>query len=255
MKTKVTVILAILLACASSFSGCSEVVGTTPRRDGKVVMVLFDVSDTTLDEATRRAYLKDFRRIVDKVGPGDVVVADLISADPLSTSSFPINEEVPLFDPLSDNKLIYEKRVSGLRKGLLEKAEELLFANRGSVKRTKIIDSLQLAARVFETYKRDKKFLVLFSDMVEESDRYNFQRQPLTDASTKDIVQAEKRAGRLPNLAAAKVYVVGAAAGEGPAASSQRFNDIQNFWSAYFEAAGADLPRARYGSSLLTFEE
>lgn len=254
MKMKLAIFLTALLVCASAFSGCSEVVGTTPR-GGKVVMVLFDVSDTTLDEGVRRAYLKDFRRIIDKVGPGDVMVADLISADPLSTSSFPINEEFPLFDPLSDNKLVYEKRVAGLREGVLDKAEKLLFANRGSVKLTKILDSLQLAGRVFETYKRDKRSLVIFSDMIEESDRYNFQRQPLTAKSINDIVQSERRAGRLPNIAAASVYVVGAAAGGGPASSSQRFTDIQNFWAAYFEAAGAVLPRARYGSSLLAFEE
>lgn len=257
----------LLTFCVLTLAGCrngdpalTPTPSPTPAA-GKVVMALFDLSSSTKDNAIRQRYAESFQRVLDKAVANDVIVADAITDNPLGQSSFPINQTFPLFNPGTDNPLIvrkkqeeYDKQLQELRGQLSATAQRLLADSARRINQTRILDATRLAERVFKTYLRQKKVLVVFSDMIEESDRANFQRQTPTEASTAKLLGEEQRAGRLPDLAGVRVYVIGAGA------SSQRlapasYTNVENFWLQYFKRAGADLAKERYGAALLSFDE
>lgn len=227
---------------------------------GKVVFCLYDLSASTEAPAIRKKYDESFKRILEKMNEGDVLVADAITDNPLSRSSFPVNEQFPNFDPKTDNPLIVQKKRQVFEDGLRDRRERiskamtaLLSDQSRKINSTKILDAMQLADRVFRTYNRPKKVLVVFSDMIEESDHCNFQKQRLNSNESERIIQSEKKADRLPDFSGVRVYVIGSAVtGQ---SSSDRYQSIETFWLQYFKAAGADLPKERYGSGLINFDE
>ena len=256
-QVKIWLIFSILLlsACNGEFPGNTK--NQTPP-PSKTVFVLFDVSDSTKAEETRRKYLESFDKIIEKTGEGDVLVADFISDDPLGQSSFAINQEFPVFQTDTDNDLIVKKqkqefaeKIKAPREQIKEKAAQMLSDTSRPVKKTKILDANLLAEKVFQTYKRPKNVLVIFSDMIESSEKANFEKQKLTAEAVQKILETEKKAGRIPQLSNVKIYVIGASGG----AASDSFNQIQNFWLEYYKAAGADLSKENYGAALLKFDE
>jgi hypothetical protein len=110
---------------------------------------------------------------------------------------------------------------------------------------------MQLAEKAFQSragVAAKARLLILLSDMVEESARYNFRKENLTPARITTLVEAERKAGHLPVLNGVQVWVSGAG-GTVP----EKFVQIQNFWIQYFRAAGADLRKSRYGAGLMDF--
>ncbi len=224
-------------------------------------MVLFDMSSSTQSKEIRQRYAEDFKRILNSCGSGDVMVADAITDNPLAQSTFPINDEFEAFNPGTDNPMLVKKKEEEFNQKLRDrrdqifvKAQSLLNDESRKITKTKILDSILLADRVFHTYNNQKKVLVIFSDMVEESDKYNFQQHHPTEAMSEQIINQEKQTKRLPDLAGVKVYVIGASAGGYQSSSSEQFINIENFWLKYFKIAGADLTKDRYGAALIKFE-
>lgn len=256
-----------LLLCLLTLASCRNGNPTTTPTPsptpagGKVVMALFDLSSSTRETAIRQRYADSFQRVLDKVGENDVIVADAITDDPLGQSSFPINQTFPLFNPGTDNPLLvrkkqgeYDTQLQERRGQLAATAQRLLADTSRRISQTRILDAIRLAERVFKTYLRQKKVLVIFSDMIEESDRANFQREAPMEANTAKLLDQEQRASRLPDLAGVRVYVIGAAASNQRLAATS-YTDVQNFWLQYFKRVGADLAKERYGAALLSFDE
>jgi hypothetical protein len=113
-----------------------------------------------------------------------------------------------------------------------------------------IMSSLTLAQNIFQDYPGGRPVLVILSDMMEDSQNYNFYNTQLTDSVTQDIISKEKSAGRLPNLQGANVYVVAAGTED-----SDKFFEVRNFYLKYFAAAGAKLDTSNYSNALLQFSE
>lgn len=231
---------------------------TAAQKNAKTVFVLFDVSDSTNSQETRAKYLESFNRVADSLSDGDVMVADFINDNPLGQSTFSINEQFPVFTASTDNDLkakkerkAFDEKINVQREAVKEKAKQLFAADKGLAKKTKIFESNELAERVFKSYERPKKLLVVFSDMLEYSEKGNFEKQKLNAESIRKILDGEKKTNQLPVLTGVKVYVVGA--GTGRAAGS--FNDIENFWIEYYRACGAELGKENYGAALLKFDE
>jgi hypothetical protein len=251
-----TLILVLFLgACDSS---CR----TTPPQKGKTVFVLFDISSSTGKGQIRQRYLQEFNHIVEGIGSGDIIVVDVITDNPLAQSTFPVNEsfDSPKFD--TDNPLIvnagvkkHEEELKLKRGEIGRKVESILSDSSQKINQTKILESMQLADRVFHTYKRPKNVLVVFSDMIEESGRYNFQTQRVSDATIQHILNDEKQNKRLPDLTGVRVYVVGAGSSNYQRSTASSFAEIEDFWLRYFREVGADLPKERYGAALLNFDE
>jgi len=221
----------------------------------RITFVLFDVSGSTVGR--REQYRNDFEGVVkcsldagaSRAVAGQRLVGDRITASPLATSEFRINHQILAYDSLQ-NPLVYR----GQGRRIIEKAKEIL-REQGPERGSKIMEAMQLAERVFKTYSADQKLLVVFSDVYEQSDRYDFTSEVLTRERREAIVNRERSEGRLADLRGVKVYVVGALAGSatGGRSAASPF-DIMNFWLSYFTAAGGDLAKERYGSALLAFE-
>lgn len=250
----------LLSALLMTFIACDKSGDKAAPAVGKAVCVLVDRSSSTSNQEVRQGYIRDFQRVVEKLDSGDVIVADAITDNPLAQSSFPVNDQFEPFQPTSDNDMktrkereVHQKKIEERRKRVLDKAQ-VLFTNATS-KQTRIFDALKLAERVFSAYQRPKKALVIFSDMVEESDKRNFNRERLTDAVIERIINEEKQAKHLPDLTGVRVYVIGAGASGNQPSTSEQYAGIENFWLRYFKAAGADMTKERYGAALLKFDE
>jgi len=197
--------------------------------------------------------------ILSKINCGDVVVGERIVESSIAQSTLPINEPIPLFTPSTDNPLIAEKEEKKAMEELKQKKEEICKTVEGllsgkdlkrKVLSTDILSSLHIAERVFATYPKEKKILVIFSDMIEESKDYNFSQDKLLSKRVDDIILMKRKKGRLPDLAGVKIYITGATAG-----TPDKFFAVQNFWLMYFKECGASLSKENYGATLLNFDE
>lgn len=229
------------------------VLAYSAEHQSKVVFVLFDISDSTKKGETRNRYLEDFKVVLNKINPGDVIVADRIAEASITKSTFPVKEEFekPSFfegGPLKDKML--KKRHNERKDKIINDVEKIILKQDVKVPYTDILSSLHIAEKVFKSYKRNKYVLVIMSDMLEESSDYNFAKKTLTEKRINEIISIEKKKKRIPDLTNVKVYVTGATA-----ENRDRFFAIQNFWLRYFKECGANLSKENYGSALLNFNE
>lgn len=222
----------------------------------KTVFVLFDLSGST--RSMRSTYASEFEKVLAKLGPGDRLIVDRITDRPLTESTFPVNETFPAYGLLDQRgnpifQPVNQRELDDKRAAVRTTVTALLNSAQGS-EATAILDSLQLAERVFTTYPDKRKVLVIFSDMVEIFGANNFVYDDLNDARINQVIAARENLGELPNLQGVEVYVAGAGAGrENWVIKSQRWFQIENFWLAYFAATHAELTKDRYGAALLEF--
>lgn len=216
-----------------------------------VTVVLFDLTASTAAGSIRGQYLRDFGKILEGLTAGGTLAVDIIDDNPLAHSSFPIMASFSRYDPLTENRLGYDRRIKAQREAVARQAQMIVTARPSRRQGTSVMDALQLAERAFASYEGSPRVLVLFSDMIEQSGRYDFAREALTPARIKQIVERERAAKHVPDLRDVEVCVVGAGAARSGGISPDRFLAIQAFWIEYFKAAGAHLPKERYGSALL----
>ena len=142
-----------------------------------------------------------------------------------------------------DSRLRHEKKLkkikTSFRDKLLNGFEEAAQANN-----TEILASLRLAGKYFDDVKGEKKIVIILSDMIEESEFYNFRR----NIQPKSILDKEETAHRLPNLSNIIIYVSGAYAG-----NDTKYDEIMRFWGEYFNKTGAKLKN--YTSEMIVFDE
>jgi len=238
------VVLTVTLALFAS--GC----GGKPAQT-HVTVVLFHVTGSTYKGNVRGQYLADFAKILGGAASGGVLVGDVIDDNPLAHSSYPINVSFDRFNPMAENKLDYERRIRQQRDAVMKTAEALVRKPPSGRLGHNIIDSMQLAESAFATFRGDRELLVIFSDMIEQSKRYDFTGENLTAARIDQIINQERAAGRVPDLRGVEVCVVGAGASPTGGLATERLLAIRQFWLTYFKATGAHLPKERYSSALL----
>jgi hypothetical protein len=218
-----------------------------------VVYVLFDVSGSTDSAAVRQHYSGDLSIITRFLSQdGGTVRGDVVSSQALNTSTVPIDVTFPVYDRVFSTENKHTKDIQAAS-GLLQQQTESLLSGSPASSQTALMAAMEVAAKILnggQLRNAKRKCLVIFSDMVEESPRYNFQRGVLNDSRTKEIIDSERAGGRLPDLRGVKVWKTGASA---VGLSDDRSRALQRFWVDYFKAAGADLAPDRYGSTLLNF--
>ena len=244
MGTLLVVMLLITLI------GCGDAGASSAASQPSFVLCLFDASGTTKDE--RNSYLRDVNSIVDQLQGGDSLWADAITENSLATARIPVRLELPAFSMLTDNRNDYDEQIRNLKEKARANAEALTSTQ--MTPKTAILDSMLLAQKVFRGDRAktaSHRVLVIFSDMREDSERYCFDREVLTPSRIRQIVAAEKAAGRIPELGDVAVYVTGATADR--KGDPSQVGRTQAFWQAYFRAAGTELPDAHYAAALLDF--
>jgi len=213
-------------------------------KPSKIVVVFADVSASVKDFDV---YHDSWSKILSRLEGGDRIVLGKITDETFTRFRPVIDETVPGFSWLTDNKLRYEKKIKEIKEKLLKALDEALAAPRSQ--KTDILNTLTLAEKVFHGDKR-RRVLVLLSDMLEDSEVYNFERLKLAEDFTRRVIEEKRRKGEMPDLGKAKVYVAGASA-----KSASRALEVQRFWIEYIKAANGNLAPQNYGPALINFDE
>lgn len=223
----------------------------------KVVLVLFDLSESTNSPKIRKTYSENFGLILSRITHGDALVGGWITEHSGSELVLPVNKSFPPFTPPTDNPLFapaWKKKTDSALVAEMHKTHEiidsLLQHPDRTVLRTDILGSLVMAERVFRSFPQQRKILVIMSDMVEDSQAHNFETENLSAERINQIIERARRENSLPDLRGVKVYVAGATHRD-----TNRLDQIRNFWLNYFQACNAMLPRENYGGPLVRFGE
>lgn len=227
------------------------------EKQAKVVLVLFDLSESTATPDIRSAYIKWFCKIIDSLNEGDLLIGACITEKSIQELELPVKFEYPVFKPTTDNILLrkiqqeeFEKKVSAMKEDEIRKVEELLLGSekKPKIRKTDILSSLVLASNILQRYPNRKRLLLIFSDMIEDSESYNFEKIRLHDQKIKEILENEKNRGNIADLGGVRIYAVGA-----QAKTMEKYNSIKRFWIEYFKYSGAEL--VEYSSSFLGLKE
>jgi len=229
--------------------------GSVQSPPAKAVMVLLDMSESTRLPHMREAYVLAFGEILTKLAPGDTLVVGLITDKSVAELNLLIKEDFTkennsLYGLLK--KMVEEDAAVEFDKkkdGLLKKVEAVLADQNRKIIKTDLMSSFQVGDRVLKGCGQPKKILIVLSDMLEDSDAYNFETEILSDERISHILANEKKRCRIPDLTGVHVYVAGAAA-----SNMDHYYSVMNFWLAYFKECGAILQKKDYGSVLLAVD-
>jgi hypothetical protein len=217
------------------------------KKPARVLAVFVDMSGST-NKARRTVYRNAFEMILEELQDGDRIVIGTITGRSYIDFKPAIDAEIPK-QSIWVNRITYEQNRAKVTKKIRRAVEYLLSTKRGTP-HTEIINSLNIADKIFHNEKERQKILIILSDMIQDSKEYNFDRTKVTNAYTTRIIKYRKKKKLIPDLKTVKVYVAGASASD-----SRKFRSIEKFWNRYFAATGADFSLQRYGHSLLEFEK
>jgi hypothetical protein len=241
----------LLVGCGNPVHHIKSAVGHKVSADhpAALALVLVDVSKSTGRQ--RQRYTSFFSTVDHALTGGTLLIGDQIDADPLSTTSLPVRIFLEKSSLLGKNPAVVKSANARARTKALTEFNKLL---RRRPKGDSILDALNIADDVFAAYPGVKtRYLIIFSDMVENSTRYRFTNLNLHPESVAAFVARERRNGRLPDLRGVETYVAGAGATRGVETSAERVRAVRGFWLAYFRATGATLPAFHYGPELIRF--
>lgn len=252
MRWKTVVLLVCMAGALCACDKLKEKFGDRPEPT-KTILVLFDLSGSTKN-AQRQKYDAIFSRLLERVGVGDAIVAAKITGSSVTEPEIPVKEEfsqLQLTGNALKNKVAAGKAKEELclrKEAITATVKEVLFSQ--DSKKSDIMGALHLADKIFKSYQHDRSILIVMSDMLEDSQAYNFSKEKLTQEKAKAILETEKKANRLPDLTNVKVYVVAAGS-----LDTEKFFAVQRFWLEYFAACGAIAEPANYANDLLRFSE
>jgi hypothetical protein len=222
----------------------------------KVIVVLLDLSESTNKPEIRKLYINSFEKVLEKITHGDALFVAPITEKSMLELSFIVEEKriAPLDIPFGTNILVERKIEREKREELKSKKEDIkkkikdcLIKQEKKIFKTDILSSLNMVdERIYrvEDYKKFNKILIIMSDMIEDSDLYNFERENLTPNRIRTIINERKKEGLIPNLVGVKVYVVGA-----QHRTMKKYLQVKDFWMEYFKKAGAIILPENYSSS------
>ena len=216
------------------------------KKQPRVMAVFVDMSGST-NRARRTLYRNAFEKIYQNLQQGDRIIVGTITGRSYIDFKPVVDAEIPK-QSLWVNRISYEQNMAKTKKDIQTEVEKLLSRRRGTP-HTEIINSLNIADKIFHNEKR-QKILIILSDMIQDSKEYNFERVKVTNQYTSQIIRKRQEQNLIPKLDSVKVYVAGASA-----ADPKKFRSIERFWNRYFLACGADFSLHRYGHSLLEFEK
>jgi len=237
----VTIAVVLLISTAFLSMKC----GTDLFQKHRIVVVMLDVSGS-IPARDWDIYTRTFEALLDSGGPaaepGNRLVLGSISGQTLSTfipdadTTFP-NTGITLDDMEQAVKIShYLKQKFQELRGLRRRAQS-----------TNLFETLKIAEDLFKRDRQGKdRWLVLLSDMIEESRDYDFKSAPPADPDR--IIEAQRSTGVLPSLQGVKVYVAGAG-------GASNYDIIKSFWLRYFKEAGASCDERSYGRSAITVFE
>ena len=216
------------------------------KKEPRIIAVFVDMSGST-NQARRTVYQNAFEKIYQNLQQGDRIIVGTITGRSYIDFKPVVDAEIPK-QSIWINRISFEQNLAKTKKDINDEVEKLLSQKHGTP-RTEIINSLNIADKIFHNEKR-QKILILLSDMVQDSKEYNFDKVKVTDRYISQIIEVRQKQNLIPKLNNVKVYVAGASATD-----SKKFRAIERFWSKYFAVCGANFSSHRYGHSLIEFEK
>jgi len=216
--------------------------GKRPR----VIVILVDMSGST-NHARQTVYREAFDKIYPSLDQGDRILVGTITGRSYIDFKPAVDVEIPR-KSLWTNRIRFEREVTETKDRVRQEVETL-FSRKKGTPRTEILNSLNIADTIFHEEERDK-VLVIFSDMIQDSQEYNFATVDVTKDYIDQVIHYRQKNKLIPDLKNVKVYVAGASGKD-----SAKFRSVERFWTCYFEKSGADFSPHRYGHSLISFEK
>jgi hypothetical protein len=180
---------------------CSTVpaTGTAPAASTTLLALI----DTSASVGAPAAYRPSAIAIVRDMKPGDRVIVATITDKTYTRFKTLIDCVLPVSDWTADNPLLYRRKLEGAYKEL-ESAIDAVFAE----------------PRVTET--------AIMDGVLADSGPYDFARHSPTAATTARIISDKRKAGELPDLGGARVFVLGATG-----SSTRQARAVEQFWRAF----------------------
>lgn len=228
---------AAALAALSALVACSE------PPPGRHVLVFVDRS-CSVTESILDGYRADWTRVVGGLEAGDRLTMGPITAETYTSFRPVIDEQRPIARPFLGNKFRDEAQARNVRQRMLEAFDGV--QRLPCSQRTPVLDAVSLAGKLLSPNASDR-VLIMLSDMMEDAEGLRFDRTPASARLAQRIVDSRRRAGVLPDLHGAEVYVSGAAAG----ISNRDAQRLEQFWQTYFTAVGGQT--REYRPALLGF--
>ncbi len=240
-------ILRVLAAAVLLLTACRSEERPTP-----VVVELVDISGSVGDAPSKERLLDQSMLVAEATARrrGSFVV-ELIDAVPTADSTAPVAHE---FRPSrhANNRLYADAEIARQLREVRGQLEAVLA--RPTQAGTDVIAALSVAERHLARAKAQGRptELVLASDMM-QSVTYDFYRLELSAPERERILGELKADGRIPNLGGTAVYVTGATVDPTGQVSALEARAVEDFWRAFFAAAGAPLEPGRYASRFTAY--
>jgi hypothetical protein len=132
------------------------------KKQPRVMAVFVDMSGST-NKARRTLYRNAFEKIYQNLQQGDRIIVGTITGRSYIDFKPVVDAEIPK-QSLWVNRISYEQNLAKTKKDIQTEVEKLLSRRRGTP-RTEIINSLNIADKIFHNEKR-QKILIILSDMV-----------------------------------------------------------------------------------------
>ncbi|HLN62054.1 MAG TPA: hypothetical protein VK464_10935 [Symbiobacteriaceae bacterium] len=228
-------------------AGC----GSGSAKPGPLVVVLVDA--TSSGGTSKAGYQQDFDKVLQAVPGGTHLVVLPVDAD-ASVNRPAVDRTLPRYDPLTldphgGNERTYKQERDRMVADTKQAVAELLGRPPSGRAGTAILESMTRAGRLFAAEPGVDHYLVVLSDMVEQSER---DFTALQEQDVQHIVDGLRTESRIPDLHA-KVFVSGITTGGDGAyrMPDGQLRTIEHFWTAYFKAAGATVEA--WDSTLVKF--
>jgi hypothetical protein len=161
---------------------------------------------------------------------------------------------MPSYDLFTHNVLTYEKQRDSTVREFLKLSTEYFF--NPAEEATDIVNSVPTAKTVLDmkSFSNHRKYLFIFSDMIQETKELALMRQSLDDKNIESLLNSIQ--DKIPDLKDIEVYVTGAGHVKEGSKSIEikKLDRIKKFWLRYFEKAGAELEDDHYSTRLIHFD-
>lgn len=235
-----------LLACAMNGSAEAPWKSWNNEQKPRAIVVFVDMSGST-NLARTTVYKECFEKIYENLRQGDRIVVGMITGRSFIDFKPVVDVEIPK-KSVWVNRIQFERSLTETKEKIRQEVERLLSQKKGTP-RTEILNSLNIADTILHKENREK-ILVLLSDMIQDSEEYDFSSTKITDDYINRVIKHRREKNLIPNLSGVKLYVAGASGSD-----QHKYSSIERFWARYFKTIGADYSHHRYGHTLLSFEK
>ncbi|MDY6988921.1 MAG: hypothetical protein SWQ30_12795 [Thermodesulfobacteriota bacterium] len=218
--TLIVIAVALFVLFRGTARGCEHVIQLDMTKSG-------DTKDYSGQETEYQKNIKAVEDFVqNRVSPGDRLKVLGITECSFARPHILLNTEV------STTKGAFGEGLAREKLRLLRQWRDLA-PKQPAAESTDLFGAINLAAMMFST-SRDDKNLIIYSDMRQCNEGFNFERRNKIDLDT-TLTKVEE-AGLIPNLKGVRVWCLGV---HSNGITPGYWQSLKGFWDAYFKKAGA----------------